>query len=352
MTDLHERMKAAGGGLPPPPFTVDDLADAGRRQVRRRRWLVGTTGAVGAVVAVAAMVTTMSGTPIRTPAADPPAEPAARPAPPFAVTFAGYRSREYRVADPAVVTPGYAAAGVFRGSDQVGMLTAYRPGVFRPAPPTGAGPVDIAGRPGFSYTNEQVLGRNSSGTVAWDSVRVSALAWEVSTDTWATIESFGTLPDAATRALATGFRPVDSGPARIPYRVGHLPSGYRLVQAGTWGRLVDANDAALGGSVYQRVAPAFAGLTGVVEFEGPSSTALLITVAKSDRDGTQNRRLRPKCLPANPRSGVICEKAIEGEGFDVRVDDRSRNLPVAEVERILDSVRPADLDDPATWIPA
>jgi hypothetical protein len=356
MTDLHERMKAAGGGLPPSPFTIDDLTSAGRRRVRRRRWLVSAASAATAVVAVTATATIL-GTPARTPTVDPAVVEPAAPASAFTVTFAGYRSGALRVADPEVVTPGYVAAGIFRDDRQVGILTAYRPGVFRPVAGGEPAPVvDVAGKKAMSYSNEQVLGANRIGAVEWGAISVSVLAWKVAApDTWATIDTFGKFagvtPDE-TRALAAAFKPVDGSAARLPYRMGHLPSGFKLVQAGTWGRLVNANDAVLSGSVYHRAAPAFAGMTGLAEFEGPSSTALLISVAKSDRDGPQKHPIQQKCLAATRHSGVICEKAIKGAGFDVRVDDRSRTLPVAEVERIVDSIQPADLGKPATWIPA
>src|SRR5262245_19857619 len=100
MTDLRERMQTAGGDLPPAPFTIDDLTRAGRRRVRRLRFLTGTAGAV---VAVAATVTAVLAVPREQPV-DRPVATAPAPAA-YGVTFAGYRSGDLRVADPAMVTP-------------------------------------------------------------------------------------------------------------------------------------------------------------------------------------------------------------------------------------------------------
>jgi hypothetical protein len=351
MTDLHDRMKAAGGGLPPAPFTIDDLTCAGRRRVRRRRWLVGSTGAA-AVLAVVGTAVALSGT-----QAPPPATPVVQPAAPaakrFTATFQGYRAGAFRVADPAVVTPGYTSAGVWRDGDHVGLLTAYRAGVYRPEAAKDPIAVDINGKRGIRYSNDQVLGARTgadrSGPTRFGDVRVEALAWEIAADTWATLESFGPegdIPAASMRELANRFRTSGDDPARLPYRVGYLPKGYELVQAGTWGRLIDTNDGVLSGSVYHRGAPAFAGMTGIFEFEGPSSAALLISVSKSDPPA------KDTCGRATATSGVICIREIQVEGFHITVDDRTGNLSGTEVEKVIKSITVADLGKPASWFPA
>ena len=350
MTDLHDRMRAAGGGLPPASFTIDDLTSAGGRRVRRRRWAIGATSAA-AVVASVALFVGLQPVPSPTTPVVQPAEPS------FAVTFKSFQVAGFRVADPAVVTPGYVSAGVWRDGDHVGLLTAYRRGVYRPEAAKNPSSVDIDGKRGIRYSNDQVLGVRTGtdpagvdrgGPVRFDEVKVDALAWEVAPDTWATLESFGpegALPDKAMRELAGRFRPSGSATARIPYMVGYLPPGYELVQAGTYGRLVDANDGVLSGSAYHRGVPAFAGLTGILEFESPSSTALLISVRKTDPP------VRDNCRPATTDRGVICERALV-EGLNLTVDDRTRLLKPAEVEKIINGITPADLNKPATWPPA
>lgn len=359
MSDVRRLLTEARGDLPPTGLDIDEITRRGRRTVRRRRWAaVGATAAVA--LAVASAVPLVRDVTRPAPAATGPAT--VSPAPALTFTFGGYAVGDYRVADPVQVTPGYEVAPVWRDhaavvdapggtSLVVGSVTVYRAGAFDPAEFRAGTAVVVNGRPGWQRT---FAGSAKAGAAT---VSKPALAWEYAADAWVVVRSAGAgtfgLAAGQVRTLADRFAENRRAVATLPYRMGYVPAGYRLVAAGS-SDLADVPDTALGrvsqaylvrgGMSFQRLSdPIELGYDGV-------RAGLSIAVSRKEIGGAHPRPVVTTCKQSG--AGAYCDLSVPHSDYYVEVADLSKRLSVAEVKAVTDGLTFADPAEPGGWYPA
>ncbi|WP_432837423.1 hypothetical protein [Dactylosporangium sp. CA-092794] len=354
--DMHELLDVATSDQPPPRDTVDHVVAAGRR--RTRRALAQRTGVLGGVVAVAvaAALVWQSAVP-RAGAGDRAPIAADRPGggPAFVTTFAGYAVGDFRVGAPAQVTPGYQTATVFHDNmvvgegdpitRQVGSLSVYRPGAFRPEVFQHGTALTVNGRPAFqaeiSYTVNQLDRRTGTGTPTPVPHVDVAIAWQYADDAWAVIRG-GTapgfdVPAATLLRLAERFAPGTSAAVKVPYTAGYLPAGWALASAGPHLPIDNEDGSTISWVAFTRSGVSFTGLTEPVDLLGVPSLSIVV-----GRRGTEN----PVSTPCPPGEH-FCQYPITGTDYYVEVV--SGALPADELANIAEHLVFDDLTRPDTW---
>jgi hypothetical protein len=351
MRDIRELLELAKADAPASRLGVEQIVAAGRRRLRRRRIALGGAGAATALaVGVVAAVALLD--PAPGPVNQPPAAPesvAAAPSPPFSFTFAGYTVGDYRVGPPAQATPAYASAPIYQDhidvgkppelSRPVGSLTVYQPGVFRTDVFAMGQPLTVRGRTAYTTT----LTHRDPSAAPYTSM---ALAFQYNDNAWAVIDSNEVaLPLTVERALAEELRTTGARPARAPYALGYVPSGYKLASAGPRG--LDDGDEAVSRAVLAPDATSFDQLTQPYTFDAGPDAGVQIVIAP---DQAKNPRHASPGACAAPKA--YCDVPIDGTKYYVEVYDSAAHLPPSELLRIAQGLDfTATVDQPDTWPP-
>ncbi|MBF9127758.1 hypothetical protein I0C86_01910 [Plantactinospora sp. S1510] len=380
--DLRDVLDSATAEAPPPRLTADDAIAAGRSLQRRRRY--GWTGGVAAVAALA--VAGVMSAPYLSGAAGPaetgpaagPAEaaPVAEPvtfptlAKPFMYSIKGYSVGPLHVSDPVFATAAYQesiltldgverqkvtnSAGTWERSydRSVGTLTVYRPGVFKPDRFTSGTPVRVDDLPGlqteFDKEVSEVRVENGRKNFSSRTVRVAALAWQYADGAWATLVANQLLrtadPAKDLLALADGLTPAEPSVVRVPYRLGSVPAGYRLVGIGRFNP-TNAGDS-ISEAYFSKSAVPVTNLTDRLTEDDlmKASGSLKIIVTETAPAGPSDPNPHPN--PRNPCQENFCDRAINAHYFAEISDNRNR---VDVVRRVTDGLRFDNPTDPATW---
>jgi hypothetical protein len=303
----------------------------GTRQavVRRRRRRTIVAAAAAAVVAVALPATARglwggdSQLPDGGMQAGASSSAAARvpsgPRPPFTFTVrpgsaAGWETR------PVSVNQDVQGAAIRGAGGAKASLFVYRPGAEARVWPGGW---DAADNPVRATVN---------GAPAWYSTRdkESAIRWQHAPGGWAVISSTSSpaIPRETLIALAEAVQFTTPHPARVPYRLGYLPTGYELshFSQGESRRVVQFS--------YDR------GRLGSMDItvEGGS--------AGSRPDWRADRTMAGR--PADCTDLVDGRRCVVDFGA-FTVDVGSGSMRVSEMERVVAGMTFADWDDPATW---
>jgi hypothetical protein len=336
MSDMRQLFDTARGDLPPAPFTVDQITEAGRRGMRRRR-LARAVSAVGAAAAV--LVVAAVGIPIRRGEPPVPADPAPRIAA-FTDTITGFTVGGLRVSGTLEATPGYETAAIVRAQNVVGLLTVFRPGAFDPSAYESGTPVQVGGHDAYARVFAAMLPLDSPNVidgrvVTGRQAELPAVAWQWASGAWATVVARQDGPPGMTagdvRTVATRVEPATTGSAAtLPYKIGFLPAGWTLAAAGRH-QVTAAGDDGEISRAYLLRDPTFTGLTG----RPTLSQGILITVHTGTVSGSEHH-----------------EVTIPGSDYHVEVADESNTLGASTVERIAHSLTFADPARPASWYPA
>ncbi|NUT37599.1 MAG: hypothetical protein HOV79_31530 [Hamadaea sp.] len=374
MRDLHDIFTIAQEDAPPPRHSVDDIVAAGRR--RRGRVVaqrIGGVAVVAAAVATAGLLVAVNlavpGSPSAQPARQPvvapsPTVPAASP--PFTFTFTGFEAGGYRVLAPDEVTLAYQGAAVVRDvrdakgkvtTQYAGTLTVYQPRMFSPARFRGGTVVTVQGREAFHSTVQQpsLDGWNTqaSGTVTVvpDPRNGGALAWQYAPESWAVLQD-ATAADQTSFALADQlavaerFAPsaTSPSPARVPYRVGHLPQGF-VLQAVS-GQSMTAQHRGMVSFVYSQprttAGPLAARRDPARDTTVPS---VVISVLWRDTPPKDAVKRTSRCNAGQH----WCATNLPGGQFWFAVEDPSKTLSDQELLKVADSLVFASLKDETTW---
>ena len=386
---LHELVDAVTADEPPMARTADDIVAAGRRAERRRRAGFASAGAAGLVaVAVAGTFALTAGGGRQGATAEPGApgttskETAAQwaDAEPFTFTFQGFDAGKFHVQDPIVASTAYQIASVYEdgrktndkpvSADELktqldkrhagkpdptiyAYLTVYRPGAFDAAKVRNGKTLTVAGHKAVQATLPAGLDPKNA-TVPGNKL----LAWEYTAGAWAAVTSVSDAGDPSfgdLSALVTGLKPSTPAPARIPFTVGYVPSGYQPVQTGTHAMpglngVAAAREGDYGGATYAHPAPAAAGLTMPFDaVDGNIKNSFNIFVVPSRNSNQKAQAGKTKCY-----AGGFCNVWSADGKVQVQVSDEGTgaNLPEAELTKIAHSIRVADVGDEATWAPA
>ncbi|MEV6691605.1 hypothetical protein AB0M35_09090 [Micromonospora sp. NPDC051196] len=376
---LREVVDAVTEDGPPLTHSVDEIISAGRRAERRRRAGFASAGAAGLVVvamagsfALTSITSTTSG---RSSAAGQNANATWPEAPPFTFTFTAFDAGKFRVADPIVASTAYQIAPVYQ-TDRIttelqptsqeqkelfeklpdgvtrnttgahhAYLTLYRPGAFNPAGLTGGTPLTVAGRQAISTSATNPPNRQ--------------LAWEYADDAWAVLTAFAYSADPSIQdmsVLVTALAPSPVVPARLPFQVGYLPSGYTPVEIGSGtypglNGIAAAEDGNYGGATYANPAPATTGLVRPYgDDEGlpvPSSFTIYVGPSATSNQAAQAGETRcyphaqtPFCNVWSADGAVVVQVLSTGQ------------LSAAEMTRIAESIEVLDVHDKSAWLPA
>lgn len=330
--ELFELLEEAKADAPPLRYDVDDVVAAGRRLRRRRTagWAIAAVVAVAAAIGVPQIVTRGSARHIQ-PAPPVVTSPAPGSTVTFSYTFRGYDAGGYRVSDPRDVDIQGVSAQVRRiGATEEtfdgATLEAYLPGLdplarYPKATITETDP--IKGRRAFFFRANEMPG---VGDDEW-------FGWEYADDAVAFLrpDPYG-MPREALRLVAENFVLTPARPVKLPYKVGHVPSGYRVISVS-------------GSSVYMI----------------PTAKAI-DRMRQPDHGPGKHKEGEPVwnfgINLGNPSVATVERKAKQGcdiEGCYYTVDGTDLQMsvggsvPKAEVEKTLASITVADPADPATW---
>lgn len=332
--ELFELLAEARADAPSPRYDVDDAVAAGRRLRRRRTagWSIAAAVAVAAAIGVPQIVTRG---PARRIAPAPPVATSPAPGSPvtFGYSFRGYDAGGYRVSDPTSVDIAGSMARVSRigaaGETFDGAtLQVYLPGLdplarYPSATVTETDP--IKGRRAFFVkTNDPHVAPGEE----W-------FGWEYADDAVALLrpDPYG-MSRENLRLVAETFVQIPDQPVKLPFRVGHVPNGYRVISVS-------------GSSV--RMIPAATAIKRMAEPDhGPSKS----------EDGQPYWNVGINL--GNPSTGTVVRTGKEGcdvEGCYHVVAGTDLQMTVggsvsrAEIRETLDSITVADPDDPSTWYP-
>jgi hypothetical protein len=373
---MHDLIDLVTSEPPPLRYAVDEIVESGQRVERRRRlgWAASGATAVAVLGVVAAVAApSLSGrAPLTAAAAGPSGNTTAAvsaeasrafPAtvPPFTFTFGGYRVGKLRVAQPVDVSTAYELASVYadglttndkavdpnqpppsgRVPTLFAYMTVYRPGAYDPTKLVNARQVIVAGRPGLEV---------SGSWGPWAATRT--LAWQYSTDAWAVINSSSDDADNPSaedlRQLAAGLRASAPRAAKIPIRMGYVPSQYRLnevamhAMAGLNG-IADARNGDYAGLMFSKPALPTKGLTvpfgGVEGADPPGSFQVFVVPAANSNQ--------------QPSPGVTCGQGYcnrwaEGGNVNLQVASNGR-LSNSEMTNILNGITLGNVHDDSTW---
>ena len=380
---LREMVDMVTADEPPLAHTADDIVAAGRRAERRRRAGFASAGAaclvavaVGGVFALPAIgggqTTTNAGTASK---ADEAQWGAAEP---FTFTFPGYDVGKFHVQNPIVTSTAYQIASVYedgrttndkpasgQATGQVkkpgsgnptlyAYLTVYRPGAFDPAGIKDGKSVTVAGHKVVQANLPFGLDPKSPADPGNKEV-----AWEYTDNAWAVVTSISS--DSADpsfadlTAVVTGLKPSTPEPAKLPFTVGYVPSGYQPVQTGTHAMpgldgISTAREGDYGGATFARPAPATTGLTAPFgSGDGVIKGSFNIFVTPSGNSNQKAQAGKTKCFA----NGFCNVWSADGK-VQVQISDEGTgaSLSEAELTRIAQSIKVADVTDEATWTPA
>ncbi|MBO3740877.1 hypothetical protein [Actinoplanes flavus] len=322
MRPLSELLHEAKVDGPPPRYDVDHVVAAGRRRVRRRNseWAFAAVVAVAAAIGVPQVVT-------RGPAPAPP-QPAASVAPapapeyliPSVARFRGYQTASFRVGDPGSFGPGYTSVGVVpkKGMSPTMSLLVYEPGVD---PLTRLGlkrvaDVDpIKGRPAF--------------TVSGAGFPSETLVWEYADNAYAVLTPEPPVAtNAQVREVADGFGIAPEQPVRIPFKLGHVPDGFRLR------------------AVSQDSPNEFATVT-FLPIASMRDPAIRRYEAIDGTKGNIQIVLQGRDPAGEPNCGCIGYRTV-GDGHEIVI---TGSISKAEARKILDSLEVSTPGDFSTWVP-
>ncbi|GAA2617896.1 hypothetical protein [Paractinoplanes durhamensis] len=231
-SEISELLEEARTGAPPPRYDVDYVWLAGRRRRRRRNagWTIAAVVAVAAAIGVPQIVARRSDDPqpLKLPAPVVITTPKSGEIIPIAVRFHGYDAGGFHVEDPTGGKLNETQTTVTRiggkPNQQYALLEAYAPGLDPLATyPKGvrAETDPINGRPAFWFT------MNDEHRVQED-----LLCWEYVDALLACIEpEMSGMTAAEMRTVAEGFTASSEREVKVPFKVGYLPSGWRLVSA-------------------------------------------------------------------------------------------------------------------------
>ncbi|GIF76249.1 hypothetical protein [Asanoa siamensis] len=355
MSDIRQLLETAKGDPPPPADTVDDIIRAGRRRLRRSR--TGTFGGAGlGLVAVAAtLLVATSGTPADRPT-EVPLETAttAVPARPLTATFAGFRVGGFEVTDPLRIAPTYQQALVRRpggeGAPDVGVLTVYAAGVFRPDRFRAGAPLEMNGRPGWAAMVDRTIVYGTPGTrkTTTKVIPLPALAWQYAEDAWATLESNDDdakqgLPAVSLRRIVDAFAPGGARPATAPVKAGYVPNGWTVAAVG---RNLTTGDSLLAETIWVPADTGFDSLAAPLDLTGAGLPAIAVRISPVDREGPYRHPVNPPC----PVGEHFCDVPIDGR-FYAEVHDMSGTLSAAELTEMTKGLRFATVARPETWFP-
>jgi hypothetical protein len=306
-----------------------------------------------------------------------PAEWAA--AEPFTFTFQGYDAGRFRVEDPIVASTAYQIARVYKTAQSTtekpasppptttvkgkviggepsfySYLTVFRPGAFNSAGIRGGKTLTVAGHQ--AVRANLPVGLDPKSPIDPGN---KLLAWEYADNAWASVTSISSDADDPSfeelTALVAGLKPSTPRPAKLPFKVGYLPGGYQPVQIGTHALpglsgISGARDGDHGGATFARPAPATTGLTAPFD-GGPSmikgSFDIFVTPSRNSNQPAQAGRT--KCYP----NGFCNVWSADGKvQVQVSLQGTGAKLPEAELKRIAQSIKVADVTDEATWTPA
>lgn len=386
---LHEVVELATSDAPPDGNTVDQIVGRGRSAQRRRRAGFAGAGAALAVVAVSAAATLPSifgGTGESTvPSAAAPqvvtsATGAAAdwqfPADPFTFTFRAFDAGRWHVAAPIVASPAYQIAPVYRDgfttndksvdpdTEDIDLsealerkknrkivptlyayLVLYRPGSFDPAKLAGAKQLTVDGKKAY-----QVGGAGGGGMTH------RVLAWEYAADAWAVVEVRSNQQespsDADLREIVAGLKPARPAAAKLPFALDYVPSGYQPVEIGSHAisglnGIAVARDGDYGGAIFANPAPATTGLVepygGVDGASVPNSFQIFVVPAANSNQTTGDTTIQ--C-----GNGFCTHRSPDGR-TSIQVASGGR-LSDAEMTKILEGLRLADVKDESTWVDA
>jgi len=386
---LHEIVDAVTADEPPLTHTADDIVAAGRRAQRRRRAGFASAGAAGLVAVAVGGVFALPSVGGRQPATTEPggagtaskaAEAQWGAAEPFTFTFQGFDAGKFHVQNPIVVSTAYQIASVYedgrttndkpvspdeatgQGKDKkagggdptiFAYLTVYRPGAFNPAGVKGGKSLTVAGHKAVEATLP--AGLDPKNAIVPGN---KELAWEYTDNAWAVVTSISDADDPSFEdltALVTGLKPSTPQPAKLPFTVGYLPSGYQPVQTGTHAMpgldgIASAREGDFGGATFARPAPATTGLTAPFDSGGSMiKGSFNIFVSPSGNSNQKAQAGKTKCYA----NGFCNVWSADGK-VQVQVSDEGTgaNLSKTELTRIAQSIKVADVTDEATWTPA
>jgi hypothetical protein len=286
----------------------------------------------------------------------------------------GYSVGPLHVSDPVFATAAYQesiltldgvakqkvtnSAGTWTRSydTSVGILTVYRPGVFKPDRFASGTPVQVRGLPGLQTEFDKTVHERPKSADARDAkkftsrdVKVAALAWQYADGAWATVVANPLLntadPAGDLLALANGLTPAEPTVARVPYRLGAVPAGYHLVGIGRFNPS-NAGDS-ISEAYFSKGTVPVTNLTDRLpeeELMRASDGGLKIIVAETAPAAASDPNPHPN--PHRPCQENFCDRAINDAYFAEVADSRNRVDVVTEVTNGLVFDNPAD---PTTW---
>ncbi|WP_422771606.1 hypothetical protein ACN28C_00200 [Plantactinospora sp. WMMC1484] len=403
---LREIVDAATADEPPLACSTDEIIAAGRRAERRRRAGFASAGAAGLVAVVVAGTFALSSVKPSTPepvtgvgaGAGQGADVTWPDAQGFTFTFRAFEAGGFHVQDPIVASTAYQIAPVYQegrttddpptandlptandpptandlptiddlpadgktreqvlqklaagkqltGGTLYAYLTLYRPGAFDPSGITGGTSLVVAGRRAVESTRTAPAGRQ--------------LAWEYADNAWAVVNAFTSSPApslADLSALVTALKPSPAEPAKLPFTVGYVPSGYLPVEIGMHAMpglngIAAARDGDYGGATYANPVPATTGLTepygGPEGRRVPGSFSIFVTPSSSS-----NQKAKAGETECYQQTGeAFCNVWSADGNVQVQVVS-SGQLSATEITRIAESVKVADVRNEATWTSA
>ena len=387
---LHEMVDVVTADEPPMAHTADDIVAAGRRAERRRRAGFASAGAACLVaVAVAGAfalpaaggrqtTTTNAGT---TGTASKAGEAQWGTAEPFTFTFQGYDAGKFHVQNPIVASTAYQIASVYedgrttndkpvspnqatgQGKGKTAgvgdptihaYLTVYRPGAFDPSGIKNGKSLTVAGHKVVEATLPVGLDPKNPTDPG-----NKELAWEYTGNAWAVVTSISGDSDdpsfADLTALVAGLKPSTPEPAKLPFTVGYVPSGYQPVQTGTHALpgldgISAAREGDYGGATFARPAPATTGLTAPFDSgDGMIKGSFNIFVTPSQSSNQKAQAGKTECYA----NGFCNVWSADGK-VQVQISDEGTGakLPATELTKIAHSIKVADVGNEATWTPA
>ncbi|MEU4563345.1 hypothetical protein AB0F72_33610 [Actinoplanes sp. NPDC023936] len=388
---LHEVVDLATSDAPPDRNTIDEIVGKGRRVQRRRRAGFAGAGAALAVVAVsaAAALPSLSGGTGETalpPAAAPAVSSVAEanwqfPEDPFTFTFDAFDVGRWHVAAPIVASTSYQISSVYldgrKTNDRAATeeeaaeiakkfermkdgkaaagepektiyayLVLYRPGAFDPAKLAGAKQLTVDGKKAY-----QTGGPGNGGMTR------RTLAWEYADGAWAVLESHSNGADDPSaeemQKIVTGLKPsAKPAKAKLPFTLDYVPAGYQPVEIGVHAMsglngIAAAREGDYGGAIFTNKPLATTGLVepygGVDGANLPNSFEIFVVPSANSNQTTGSTAI--KC-----GNGFCTHRSPDGKvSIQVASDGR---LSDAEMTKVLEGLKLADVKDDSTWTDA
>lgn len=330
----EEDLRASFGALEhEAPDAIDIMAGMESRQRRRtsRRRTAGVLTAAATVVVALAGVTFVL--------------PTRSDTPETSVVVAAQGSELWRFPFAVDDIPGHRVtyrsrgatsqtAWVTAGDDREHPLTirVFPAGGYDPTAARTGEPVQVNGKSGF-YSVDLPC-HCSMGTPA------TGLAWEYAPNAWALVQNEAGSDDRDVMLrVASAVRFDRTTPLRVPFRVGHIPSGLR-----------PGNSGSLGSGSMNTLTTGAIGANVVLEPTNPQDRGLSISMNGTRPDLPVGEPVATNDPPFGPT--VVVNLGT----FAVQLSShgpQGPTLPLDELTTIARSITPAaDLDDPSTWFDA